>query len=73
MYSDKSEIVLGLFQQIEESILLLQQWNKDINEVDDYLLTPEEKPRGDIYKKQLPTIGMMIGSRYRIWIRTITG
>ena len=45
MYSDKSEIVLGLFQQIEESILLLQQWNKDINEVDDYLLTPEEKPR----------------------------
>ena len=55
MYSDKSEIVLGLFQQIEESILLLQQWNKDINEVDDYLLTPEEKPRGDIYKKQLPT------------------
>ena len=41
MYSDKSEIVLGLFQQIEESILLLQQWNKDINEVDDYLLTPE--------------------------------
>ena len=41
MYSDKSEIVLGLFQQIEESILLLQQWNKDITEVDDYLLTPE--------------------------------
>ena len=41
MYSDKSEIVLGLFQQIEESIWLLQQWNKDINEVDDYLLTPE--------------------------------
>lgn len=41
MYSDKSEIVLGLFQQIEESILLLQQWNKDINEVDNYLLTPE--------------------------------
>lgn len=41
MCSDKSEIVLGLFQQIEESILLLQQWNKDINEVDDYLLTPE--------------------------------
>ena len=66
MYSDKSEIVLGLFQQIEESILLLQQWNKDINEVDDYLLTPEEKPRGDIYKKRLPTIGMMIGIRYRI-------
>ena len=31
------------------------------------------KPIGDIYKKQLPTIGMMIGSRYRIWIRPITG
>lgn len=41
MCSDKSEIILGLFQQIEESILLLQQWNKDVKEVDDYLLTPE--------------------------------
>ena len=41
MCSDKAEIILGLFQQIEESILLLQQWNKDVNEVDDYLLTPE--------------------------------
>ena len=28
MCSDKKEIVLGLFQQIEESISLLQQWNK---------------------------------------------
>ena len=27
MCSDKKEIVLGLFQQIEESISLLQQWN----------------------------------------------
>ena len=41
MCSDKDEIVLGLFQQIEDSILLLQQWNKDVKEVDDYLLTPE--------------------------------
>ena len=41
MCSDKSELILGLFQQIEESILLLQQWNKDVKEVDDYLLTPE--------------------------------
>ena len=40
MCSDKSEIILGLFQQIEESILLLQQWNKDVKEVDDYLNTP---------------------------------
>ena len=41
MFSDKEEIILGLFQQIEDSILLLQQWNKDVKEVDDYLLTPE--------------------------------
>ena len=41
MCSDKEEFTLGLFQQIEESIILLQQWNKDVNEVDDYLLTPE--------------------------------
>ena len=41
MCSDKDEIVLGLFQQIEDSILLLEQWNKDVKEVDDYLLTPE--------------------------------
>lgn len=41
MCSDKKEIVLGLFQQIEESISLLQQWNKDVKKVDDYLLSPE--------------------------------
>ena len=41
MCSDKEEFTLGLFQQIEESIILLQQWNKDVKEVDDYLLTPE--------------------------------
>ena len=41
MCSDKQEIVLGLFQQIEKSISLLQQWNKDIKTVDDYLLSPE--------------------------------
>ena len=41
MCSDKKEIVLGLFQQIEESISLLQQWNKDVKTVDDYLLSPE--------------------------------
>lgn len=41
MYSDKDEIVLGLFLQIEESILLLQQWNIDVKTVDDYLLSPE--------------------------------
>ena len=41
MYSDNEEIILGLFQQIEESILLLQQWNQDVKEVDDYLLSPD--------------------------------
>lgn len=41
MCSDKDEIVLGLFQQIEESISLLQQWNEDVKTVDDYLLSPE--------------------------------
>lgn len=41
MCSDKQEIVLGIFQQIEKSISLLQQWNKDIKTVDDYLLSPE--------------------------------
>ena len=41
MCSDKEEFTLGLLQQIEESIILLQQWNKDVKEVDDYLLTPE--------------------------------
>ena len=41
MCSDKKEIVLGLFQQIEESISLLQQWNKDVKTVDDYLLSSE--------------------------------
>ena len=41
MCSDKQEIVLELFQQIEKSISLLQQWNKDIKTVDDYLLSPE--------------------------------
>ena len=41
MCSDKKEIVLGLFQQIEESISLLLQWNKDVMTVDDYLLSPD--------------------------------
>lgn len=41
MYSDNEEIILGLFQQIEESILLLEQWNQDVKDVDDYLLSPD--------------------------------
>lgn len=41
MCSDKQEIVLGMFQQIEETILLLQQWNQNVKEVDDYLLSSD--------------------------------
>lgn len=35
------ERVLAALQQIEEAILLLQEWNKCVTSVDDYLLTPE--------------------------------
>ena len=35
MFSEHDEILLGAFQQIEESILLLQQWNVDIRSEDD--------------------------------------
>lgn len=41
MFSEHDEILLGAFQQIEESILLLQQWNVDIRSEDDYLFSPE--------------------------------
>ena len=41
MSSDIQEMVLGIFRQIENSILLLQEWNTEINQVDDYLLSPE--------------------------------
>lgn len=32
---------MAALQQIEEAILLLQEWNKCVTSVDDYLLTPE--------------------------------
>ena len=41
MYSEYDEIILGAFQQIEESILLLQQWNENVNSEDDYLTSPD--------------------------------
>ena len=41
MYSEKDEIILGAFQQIEESILLIQQWNTNVSSEDDYLCSPE--------------------------------
>ena len=41
MFSEYDEIILGAFQQIEESILLLQQWNANVMSEDDYLSSPE--------------------------------
>ena len=41
MFSEHDEIILGAFQQIEESILLLQQWNANVMSEDDYLYSPE--------------------------------
>ena len=41
MCSEKNEIILSLFKQIDDSILLLMQWNQEVNGADDYLLSPE--------------------------------
>lgn len=41
MYSERDEIILALFKQIEESILLLFQWNQEVKDANDYLLSPE--------------------------------
>ena len=41
MCSEKDEIILSLFKQIDDSILLLMQWNQEVNGADDYLLSPE--------------------------------
>lgn len=41
MCSEKDEIVLEAFRQIEGSILLLQQWNANVNSEDDYLCSPD--------------------------------
>lgn len=41
MSFEKKERVLSALQQIENSILLLQEWNKDLQTVNDYLLSPE--------------------------------
>lgn len=38
---DKKDRILSSLQQIEKSILLLQDWNKDLQSVDDYLLSAE--------------------------------
>ncbi len=41
MYSAKIDIVYESLRQIEKSILLLIEWNKDISSADDYYLSPE--------------------------------
>ena len=41
MYSERDEIILALFKQIEESIMLLFQWNQEVKDANDYLLSPE--------------------------------
>lgn len=41
MCSEKDEIILSLFKQIDDSILLLMQWNQEVNGADDYLLSPD--------------------------------
>ena len=41
MCSEKDEIILSLFKQIDDSILLLMKWNQEVNGADDYLLSPE--------------------------------
>lgn len=39
--SNGKEKVLNALQNIERSIVLLQEWGKDVESVDDYLLSPE--------------------------------
>lgn len=41
MCSERDEIILSLFKQIDDSILLLMQWNQEVNGADYYLLSPE--------------------------------
>lgn len=38
---EKKERILSALKQVEDSILLLQEWGKDIRSVDDYLLSHE--------------------------------
>lgn len=41
MSSNRKDKILMILQQIEDSILLLQEWNKDLQCVDDFLCSPE--------------------------------
>lgn len=72
MSFEKKERVLSALRQIEDSILLLQEWNKDLQKVNDYLLTPEGTKNlaascmlieaiGEAYKKiDLETEGQLL-------------
>ncbi len=41
MCSDKLHIILDSLRKVEESILLLQEWNEFVTCSDDYLMSPE--------------------------------
>ena len=69
---EKSKRILSILKQVEDSILLLQDWNKNLRSVDDYLLTPEGMKNlaascmlieaiGEAYKKiDLETDGQLL-------------
>lgn len=40
MYSDPKRLTLSIFRQIESAILLIQEWNANINDINDYLYQP---------------------------------
>ena len=40
MYSDPKRLTLSIFRQIESAIQLIQEWNADMDDVDDYLRQP---------------------------------
>ena len=41
MLSNRKDKIVMILQQIEDSILLLQEWNKNLQCVDDFLCSPE--------------------------------
>lgn len=41
MFGERKNRILSTLQQVENSILMLQNWNKDIHNADDFLLSPE--------------------------------
>ncbi len=41
MFSGKHDIILESLRKIEQSILLLQEWNKNLTCSDDFMLSPE--------------------------------